>query len=484
MDIFNKKQKEHLKKELEKSRNSISELQQTVLQQEALIVRVNAQNHELLETKKRLGNRLEKLNKEIATISDNIEERELKLAIEKEELYSKTENNIIEIRDQHKRELRVEKMLLTNSLQKQISILKNKHQEEISKARLTKCKELPLKIKSDIQKLISEKETGFPWLSHAIAHYYENIDKIYAEYLENKPRPALKQAAKIKEIAKEKAQFKKEFLLMRYINKYYESLFPWLSEYIGANSDEILKQSADAAKTDENLDPVLNYMAKGEYESLSKSERNQKALDRYWNSRKTLWQIGRDYERYIGYLYEKEGYKVQYFGIQKGMEDLGRDLVCFKGNIIEVVQCKYWSKVKNIPIRENHINQLFGTTVKYYIDYQSTKNNIDLHSFFNAYETEKIIGTMVTSAHLSETALNFAKSLKIKVKQDVRFDKSYPSIKCNVNPNTKEKIYHLPFDQQYDKVIINKSSGEFYAHTVAEAEENGFRRAWKWKGKN
>ena len=49
-------------------------------------------------------------------------------------------------------------------------------------------------------------------------------------------------------------------------------------------------------------------------------------------------------------------------------------------------------------------------------------------------------------------------------------------IKCNVNDNG-EKIYHLPFDPYYDKVKIKTERGEFYAHTVKEATEKGFRRA-------
>lgn len=34
-------------------------------------------------------------------------------------------------------------------------------------------------------------------------------------------------------------------------------------------------------------------------------------------------------------------------------------------------------------------------------------------------------------------------------------------------------------DQQYDRTIITKSKGEFYAFTVKEAEDAGFRRAFK-----
>ena len=51
-------------------------------------------------------------------------------------------------------------------------------------------------------------------------------------------------------------------------------------------------------------------------------------------------------------------------------------------------------------------------------------------------------------------------------------------IKCNIN--NKNKIYHLPFDQQYDRVVIEKDKGELYVKTVKEAEDLGFRRAKKW----
>ena len=47
----------------------------------------------------------------------------------------------------------------------------------------------------------------------------------------------------------------------------------------------------------------------------------------------------------------------------------------------------------------------------------------------------------------------------------------------------KTKIYHLPFDQKYDVTKIDKK-GEFYAMTVREAEEAGFRRSFRWYGSN
>ena len=57
-------------------------------------------------------------------------------------------------------------------------------------------------------------------------------------------------------------------------------------------------------------------------------------------------------------------------------------------------------------------------------------------------------------------------------------------IKCNINPASNTKIYHLPFDQQYDKIKVGDQEGELYALTVKEAEKLGFRRAFRWRGAN
>ena len=69
-----------------------------------------------------------------------------------------------------------------------------------------------------------------------------------------------------------------------------------------------------------------------------------------------------------------------------------------------------------------------------------------------------------------------------KFKENIEVD-DYTCIKCNIGRDMygETKIYHLPFDQQYDSTKISKK-GEFYAMTVAEAEEAGFRRAFKWFG--
>jgi predicted nuclease with TOPRIM domain len=462
MDIFHKKKIIELETALRKEKVELRDLNNTL--------KVYLKQLEQL-TKE--TNSLSKKNTELVSTIQDLQTINVKLDFEKSQIEQDFKSS----------QQKLEEELSYSLLEQKIIKINQEHALNIDIAKQTKCKELPDRIEADIQKIIEEKEIGFPWLANALSSFYENIDNIYASYLERKTRPALKQAERIREIAKEKAFFKKEFTIMKYTVKYYESLFPWLSEYIGINSDELIEALYSEKTKDSTEDPVLHYIPKGEFNKLSVSERNQKALDRFWSSKKTPWQIGRDYERYIGFLYENEGYRVQYFGIEKGLEDLGRDLVCSKDGIIEVVQCKYWSKSKNIPIRENHINQLFGTTVKHYIDFVHSSAENNLHAFLSDYQKGEIVGTMVTSTILSETAMDFSNTLGIQVKQDVELDFEYPCIKCNINPSTKEKIYHLPFDQQYDKTHIDYELGEFYAKTVKEAERRGFRRAYRWMGK-
>lgn len=85
-----------------------------------------------------------------------------------------------------------------------------------------------------------------------------------------------------------------------------------------------------------------------------------------------------------------------------------------------------------------------------------------------------------TTTNLSDDANMVASELGIEVRrQEIG---RYPMIKCNINPRSKKRIYHLPFDQQYDRIIIGDQDGEFYATTVQEAEDAGFRRAYRWRG--
>jgi len=192
----------------------------------------------------------------------------------------------------------------------------------------------------------------------------------------------------------------------------------------------------------------------------TEAEKAQRLLNNYWRKRKDKEEIGRDYERFIGWTFECAGYKVQYNGIEKKLEDGGIDLICRNGKTIDIVQCKNWAKEK--IVHEKHINQLYGAFQSYKIE-----NNIN--------DSCKAKAVFITSAEASETARRVANNLCVELIEGKLMDTSYPCIKCNIS-STGEKIYHLPFDAQYDRTKITKKE-ECYVKTIEEAEKLGFRKA-------
>jgi len=326
-----------------------------------------------------------------------------------------------------------------------------------------------------VETLSKEKALGFPWLANAYSDFYKLIELEAATELETKKHPAKRAAERVKTIAAEKAGLRRENRILRELHRYYESLFPWLIDFKGEDLDALICQayepkSAQDTENEDARDPALEWVTVAESSSLSRAEMFQRALDRYWKRKKTPWQVGRDYERYVGYLHEREGFRVDYHGSVYGLEDLGRDLICIKSGDARIIQCKCWSSEK--VIHEKHICQLVGTAIAY------QKESSDGCLFGEA----AVSAWLYTSAKLSETAERFAKMLNVQIVQAFPLDK-YPLIKCNVSQRNGEKIYHLPFDQQYDRTLIEYGD-ECYVETVNEAEALGFRRAFRWKGDN
>lgn len=300
---------------------------------------------------------------------------------------------------------------------------------------------------------------GRQWLAQFIADAEYTMDHRDSD-LRFKKHPARKSADIVAEVKREKRILTARTKFLEYQLKSYEEYFPLLEEY----RDIILNEEAalsggDATEALDAVDPVRKFLSREDWEKLTPAKRNQRALDAYVRRSKASWEIGRAYERYLGYMREREGWTVSYQGALFGFEDLGRDLVCEREDRIEIVQAKYWSK-QNL-IREKHIFQLLGTTMHFKLSHPG----------------RTVTPVLVTTTQLSEVAQLAASLLDVRVEQ-VPFSWEYPMIKCNINRATGEKIYHLPFDQMYDRTLI-KTPGELYARTVAEAEKKGFRRAWR-----
>ena len=317
------------------------------------------------------------------------------------------------------------------------------------------------KIQNDIEKLIEEATIGqTTWLSKLIANYYSIADNSLIEEYKSKKHPIKAETAKdlhniingeLKELRiKVKEQ---EFLL-----SFYQELHPEIEETTPVSLFDFEYDEPG----ENNITETQYYkLSKEEYQKLEPAEKNQRALDRYWQKRKDKWIIGRDYERYIGYKLEQKGYTVYYQGAKLKKEDLGIDLIAEKGKDILLIQCKYWRT--SILIRENSINQLYGTGKKYEFDYISKYGQTFQTDLFGETNKANIKFVFITSTTLTETAKEFANVLGITVVDNLPLER-YPIIKCNVASNGT-KIYHLPFDQKYDDVQI-KDAGEYFVLTI------------------
>lgn len=303
-----------------------------------------------------------------------------------------------------------------------------------------------------------------PYMAQIIADYETiGLEKLATSLDWGRSQKRAEKVKAIREIRRDAREMIEKNMEAKYQLAYLLNLFPNLEDVIECEFQQLPPIDIEAVS---DYDKARDFLSKEEYSKLSTTERNQLALDRYINSHnKTKWQIGRDYELYIGYLYSKKGYSVDYFGERMGLEDLGRDLICKKGDQTLIIQCKYWSKSKQI--HENHITQLYGTLISYCIE-----NNLN---------QDYVKALLVTNTCCSDMAKKMAEYLSITIAEDIEI-KEYPRIKCNIGHDefgNAQKIYHLPFDQQYDATKITVP-GEFLAFTVKEAEDAGFRRANKW----
>jgi len=323
-----------------------------------------------------------------------------------------------------------------------------------------------------VTEMAKERQLGFPWLAKAYDEYFALQEKEVIKYLIHKKHPAFSASEVVKEQSRLRRLAEIDKKIAQYLVEYYETIAPFLvdlKEEVDIAADQeraLLKEYSE----EELRDEVTGYLTKEEYRKLPTVERNQMALDRFWKRpKKSTWLIGRLYERYIGYLYEEQGYDVEYVGIFRGFEDLGRDLICQKGSDFIVIQCKNWAKFRTIY--EKHIFQFFGTVFQYR----------------DEDPEKKVRAIFYTSTELSKLARRFATQLGLELKENFKLDNDYPCIKCHTaktdTPYSPRgtKIYHLPFDQQYDKTKLEKKYGEFYCKTVKEAEDAGFRRAFRYR---
>lgn len=247
-----------------------------------------------------------------------------------------------------------------------------------------------------------------------------------------------------------KYQYKFEYLL---------SIYPELGKF--KDDDAYINYMHE----EEKRCNIRNWLSDNEYFQMTEQGREQLAVERYISdsSRWTDWEKGRNYEIYCAYKLFNEGYDIIQEGLNKKLEDGGRDIIAThkKTGKILIVQCKNWSE--RSQIRENVVFQLYGSFVQWKLDNEDKIKGVEVEPW------------LYITCDLSPEAIKCVNLLGVKVRR-LPMDR-FPAIKCNVNHKTGNKIYHLPFDRHYDLVKIN-AKGKGYKFEIAEAIQEGFRRAY------
>ena len=360
-----------------------------------------------------------------------------------------------------------ERKSAVGKLKREIILLKEDYEKKIKD--LT---EQISSLSSLVKKLNEHRNSSSPFrlVSDMISDYETVVFDKEEERLANPPYPAPKAAETVRELKCKYREHLFDYKQMKYKYDFLLGVFPELNMYL-EDDDSLIKLDKfdDFDSFDEERDRAHDWLTTEEYENLSEVEKNQLALDRYKEREKSNWEIGIEYELYIGYLLRTgkllsgEKLVVDQFGERKGLQDLGRDIIAHRTNKLGknetyIIQCKRWSNTR--VIHENVICQLFGTALEYKLSH-------------NGIFEDNVIPVFVTTTNLSQTAQAFADALKVKV--IIKEMGDYPMIKCNID----SMIYHLPFDQQYHTTQIIETHGEFYAWTVKEAIEKGYTRARK-----
>lgn len=169
--------------------------------------------------------------------------------------------------------------------------------------------------------------------------------------------------------------------------------------------------------------------------------------------------IGLDYERFIGYLLESNGYSVMYNGALKGVKDGGIDLIASKENDLLLIQCKLYKRGRNIP--SGYAYRLKASVDRYCQDHP---------------EVKRAVGYLVTNYAVSAKAQYVADTSGLQT-AIVRYDRYYPCVKCvsfNTQKGARRSYYYMPWQASYDKVNVLPKADDCYVFTAREAESLGY----------
>ena len=120
--------------------------------------------------------------------------------------------------------------------------------------------------------LCTEKTEGFPWVANAYADFKQAEITFVENILRFKKNPSIKAADTLKEYKQKLKDAEKRSFIYKGIIDYYETLFPWLTDFRDA-PDDVIKQTSELPANDKVEDPAQKLLSQAEWSSLSKTEK-------------------------------------------------------------------------------------------------------------------------------------------------------------------------------------------------------------------
>jgi len=190
------------------------------------------------------------------------------------------------------------------------------------------------------------------------------------------------------------------------------------------------------------LSPVADdFLATDEKSQNEKVE----SISLWRNFASTNMGINKRYRIFIGYLYERMGWEVDYF--------CGKNLTSRKDNQIIVTLAEAAATVDL-----DNMYSLVGAAM------ECRKDNI----------SSKVSAMCITSSVLISRVRSLAQKFSISVREHFYF-RNFACVRCKADHNGGG-VYYVPDDDEYLSVKVNLSEGDRYAWSEEDAEYVGFKR--------
>ena len=190
------------------------------------------------------------------------------------------------------------------------------------------------------------------------------------------------------------------------------------------------------------LSPVADdFLATDEKPQNEKVE----AISLWRNFASTNMGINKRYRIFIGYLYERMGWEVDYF--------CGKNLISRKNDHIIVTLAEAAATVDL-----DNMYSLVGAAM------ECRKDNA----------SSKVSAMCITSSALISRVRSLAHKFSISVREHFYF-RNFVCVRCKADHNGGG-VYYVPDDDEYLSVKVNLSEGDRYAWSEEDAEYVGFKR--------